>query len=137
MKRIIIDTNVLVGSAYNHESSSRTIVDGCRLGRFRLVLSEPIRREYDRMLPRAIRNREELWQIQELIASAEVVEPGLTPRVVPDDPEDDKFFAAAWAGKVDVVISNDRGFLSIDGAEGIRIIRPGEFLRLHPLRMHS
>jgi predicted nucleic acid-binding protein len=69
-----------------------------------------------------------LRQTLALIEKAEMVEPGLTPRVVREDPEDDKFFAAAWAGGVGVIISNDRGLLEIDGAEGVRVMRPGEFV---------
>lgn len=92
-----------------------------------MVLSTAIRREYDRMLPRAVRDRGELARLRELIQEAEVVEPGLTPRVVRDDPDDDKFFAAAWAGGVDAVITNDRGLLEVDGTEGVRVVRPGEF----------
>jgi putative PIN family toxin of toxin-antitoxin system len=127
VRRVILDTNVFVGSAYNAGSASRRIVDACREGKLRLVVSEPIRREYERMLPRAIRRPNELAQARELIDAAEVVEPGLTPRVVRDDPDDDKFFAAAWAGEVDAVISNDRGLLDVNGTEGVRIVRPGEF----------
>ncbi len=127
-RRIIVDTNVFVGAAYNPDSSSRKIVDGCREGTYTLVVSEPIRREYRRMLPRAIRGADELRRTLMLVDRAEVVEAGLVPRVVREDPDDDKFFAAAWAGEVDAIITNDRAFLAIDGAEGIRVLRPGEFL---------
>ncbi len=130
MKRIIVDTNVFVGAAYNASSASRRILDACRSGEYKLVITRQIRREYDRMFPRAIRDREQLRRTFDLIDQAEVVEAGLTPRVVREDPDDDKFFAAAWAGGVDVIISNDHGLLEIDGAEGIRVLRPSEFLSL-------
>lgn len=126
MKRIIVDTNVLVGAAYNPDSASRRIVDACREGHCRLVITDAIRREYDRMLPRAIRDANELRRTLDLIAGAEVARAGLEPRVVPGDPEDDKFFAAAWAAGVDAVVTNDRALLSIDGAERVRIVRPSE-----------
>lgn len=130
MKRIIVDTNVFVGAAYNASSASRKILDACEAGEYQLVITHQIRREYERMFPRAIRNQEHLRRSYDLIDEAEVVVAGLTPRVVRDDPEDDKFFAAAWAGGVEVIISNDHGLLEIDGAEGIRILRPSTFLSL-------
>ena len=130
LKRIVVDTNIFIGAAYSASSSSRKILDACRAGKYKLVITSQIRREYERMFPRAIRDREQLRHAFDLIDDAEVIEAGLTPRVVRDDPDDDKFFAAAWAGGVDVIVSNDRGLLEIDGAEGIRVVRPSEFLAL-------
>lgn len=128
LKRVVVDTNVLVGSSYNAASSSRRIVDACREGRLRLVVSREVLREYERMLPRAIRRPGELERAMEAIRGAEMTETGLTPEVVRGDPEDDKFFALAWAAGADAIITNDQLVLQIDGLEGIRVMRPGEFL---------
>lgn len=126
----MLDTNVVVAAAYNAGSASRRILEGCRRGRFRLVASRALMAEYERMLPRAIRHRDRLDEALELLRAADIVEPAVTPVAVRSDPEDDKLFAAAWAGGAEALVTNDEAVLRIDGAEGIRVVRPGEFLRL-------
>ena len=126
--RVVVDTNVFVGGSYSPGSASRRIVDACREGRLRLVVSREVLREYERMLPRAVRRPGELERAMEVIRAAEMVETGLKPEVVLGDPEDDKFFALAWAAGAGVIITNDRLVLEIDGLEGIRVLRPNEFL---------
>ena len=128
MKRVVLDTNVLVASAYNAESASRRIVEACRSGELVLIVSPAIRREYDRILPRAIRRPDAREQIDELLERAEVVSPADTPRIVPDDPEDDKFIAAAAAGAADALITNDAHLLSAAPHTRVHIIQPSVFL---------
>ena len=127
MRRVVLDTNVLVASAYNAESASRRIVEACRRGDLVLVVSPAIRREYDRILPRAIRRPGAREEIDELLDRADVVVPAETPRVVPDDPDDDKFIAAALAGAADALITNDDHLLSIAPRAGVRVLRPSQF----------
>ena len=129
MKRIVLDTNVLVGSAYNADSASRRIVEACQRGELTAVLSPAVRREYDRILPRAVRRPGALEPIEALLDKAEVVHPEHTPRVVPEDVEDDKLLAAALAGRADALITNDDHLLPLDPYEGVRILRPSEFAR--------
>ncbi len=130
MKRIVLDTNVFVAGAYNPGSASRKIVEGCRRGRFRLLVSRALMAEYERMLPRAIRDPGALEAALDVLRGAELIEPAVTPVAIPSDPEDDKLFAAAWAGEAEALVTNDDAVLRIDGAEGIRVVRPREFLRL-------
>ena len=128
MTRVVLDTNVLVASAYNAESASRRIVEACRRGEITLIVSPAIRREYDRILPRAIRRPGARKEIDELLEQAEVVTPAETPRVVPDDPEDDKFIAAALAGNADALITNDDHLLSVAPHAQVRVLQPSAFL---------
>ncbi len=128
MKRIVVDTNVFVASAYDSSSASRRIVEACREGTLHLIASRAIKREYDLILNRAVRHPEQLESIRTAIDAAEIIEPTVTPRAVRDDPEDDKFFAAAWAAEADAIITNDEHLLTINGAEGLRILRPADFV---------
>jgi predicted nucleic acid-binding protein len=68
--------------------------------------------------------------LQQFLQQALVVEPSETPRVVPDDPEDDKLLAVAIAAGADVIVSSDRHLLGLDPYGSVRILRPAEFLRL-------
>lgn len=122
--RVVLDTNVLVAAAYNPGSASRQVVEACLEGRLIPVVSSALRREYEFILARAIRSRSYLESIHRVIDSAEVVEPGQTPRVVPDDPDDDKLVAAARAARA-ILVTNDAHLLALAGHEGLEVMRPG------------
>lgn len=128
MKRIVIDTNVLVASAYNSASASRRIVDACRADQLTMVTSTSVKQEYEYILPRAIRNCDELERTFDLIDDAEVVVLTSVPRVVEDDATDDKFLATAVAGKADAIVTNDRRVLEVHPYRGIHIVQPVAFL---------
>lgn len=129
--RVVLDTNVLVGSAYNERSSSRAIIDACFQRRCRLVVSPGVLAEYEHIVPRAVRRSDEVEKIKALLQQAERVEPDETPRVVADDPEDDKFLAVAVAGKADALVTNDEHLLCHDPHRGVRVVRPGAFCRTY------
>ena len=48
---------------------------------------------------------------------------GQPPRVVPDDPGDDKLVAVALAAGA-VLVSNDGHLLALAGHEGLEVVRP-------------
>jgi uncharacterized protein len=121
--RVVLDTNVLVAAAYHPASASRRIVGACLDGGPTPVVSPALRREYEVILAHAVRGRPYLGRIHRLMGGAEVVEPAQTPRVVADDPDDDKLVAAALAAGA-VLISNDAHLLALAGHEGLRVVRP-------------
>src|SRR5215471_3271616 len=125
VRRVVLDTNVLVAAAYNPRSASRRVVEACLGGGLTPVLSRALRREYEFILARAARGRPYLERIHQLLDGAEVVEPTQTPRVVPDDPEDDKLVAAALAAGA-VLVPNDGHLLALAGHGGLEVVRPGD-----------
>jgi putative PIN family toxin of toxin-antitoxin system len=127
--RVVLDTNVLVAAVYNPDSASRSVVEACLDGKLQAVLSPALHREYEFILARAARGRLYLERIQRLLDSAEGVEPAQVPRVVPDDPEDDKLVAAALAGRA-VLVTNDAHLLAVAGHEGLQVVRPAD-VRAH------
>jgi putative PIN family toxin of toxin-antitoxin system len=123
--RVVLDTNVLVAAVYNPASASRRIVEACLGGELTPVLSLALRHEYEFILARAARGRPYLEQIRRLVDGAEVVEPTETPRVVADDPDDDKLVAAALAAGA-ILVTNDAHLLAIAGHEGLKVVRPAD-----------
>ena len=127
--KIVLDTNTLVGSAYAASSASRRIVEDCLGGELMAILSPALRREYERILDRAVRRSGYAEALRRLIDQATVVEPTETPRIAADDPEDDKLLAVALAAGADAIITSDRHLLGLDPFGMVRILRPVEFVR--------
>ncbi len=123
--RIVLDTNVLVAAAYAPRSASRRIVDACLDGGLVAVASPAIRREYEFILERAVRVDDYRDRLETLLDRLELVAPEETPRRVPDDPDDDKFLAAAVAGRAAWIVTNDRHLLALDPQESFRIAPSG------------
>ena len=123
--RVVLDTNVLVAAAYNPRSASRRVVEACLAGGLTPVVSGALRREYEFILARAARGRPYLERIHQLLDGVEVVEPAQVPRVVPDDPDDDKLVAVALAAGA-VLVSNDAHLLALAGHEGLEVVRPAD-----------
>jgi len=128
--RVVLDTNVLVGAAYAPTSASRRVVDACLQGDLEAVVSPALRQEYDLILKRAVKTRGYDAALDRLLREAAVVEPTATPRVVPDDPADDKLVAAAIAGDAVAIVTNDQHLLDLDPCGTLRIVRPTDFVSL-------
>ena len=45
-----------------------------------------------------------------------------------EDPDDDKFIECAFTGKCDIIVSGDKHLLTLVGYQGIKILRPREFV---------
>jgi putative PIN family toxin of toxin-antitoxin system len=128
LRRVVLDTNVLVGAAYNPGSASRRIVEACLRGDLLAVTSAALHQEYELILARAVRGRGDDRVVWQVLERAIVVEPARTPRVVPEDPADDKLVALALAAGADALVTNDRHLLTLDAHGPVRIVRPGDFL---------
>jgi putative PIN family toxin of toxin-antitoxin system len=123
--RVVLDTNVLVAAVYNPGSASRRIVEACLRGELTPVLSSAVRREYEFILARAVRGQPYLERLHAFLEKAEVVVPEETPRVVPDDPDDDKLVAAALAAGA-ALVTNDAHLLAVAGHAGLQVLRPSD-----------
>ena len=128
-RRVVVDTNLLVGAAYRPGSASGRVVAACVAGELTPLMSASLRRECLHIVGRAVRGRAFGETLRRFLEGAEVVEPAQVPRVVPLDPDDDKLIALALAGCAEAVLTNDRHLLSLDPYGSVRILRPGEFLR--------
>ena len=71
-------------------------------------------------------------QIITMIASFSlIVEAQSLDENVCEDPDDDKFIAAAIAGSSNVIITGDAHLLDVSGYSGIEIIEPAAFIEKH------
>jgi len=129
--RVVLDTNVLV-SALLWDGNERDILTLCNIRHLRPVTSIEILKELDNVLERTFGlswGRRQLYKSNILMASKLVAING-DLRIVDDDPTDDKILETAIVGKADFIVTGDKHLLSLEGYQGIRILRAAELVRI-------
>ncbi|MDN5344028.1 MAG: uncharacterized protein PWQ18_139 [Clostridia bacterium] len=134
MKKIVLDTNVLV-SAIGWGGPPGRILEACLYGKLKLYISPALLDELSEVLARpklkVIAGHPDLPVILTWLASPEhLVIPDFEPCVIARDPDDNKVLACALAAKADAVISGDEHLLALRVYEGIRILRAAEAVKI-------
>lgn len=137
MRRAVLDANVYVSAVLRPEGPPGRIIERLlRAAAFELVLSPAIVEEVLRALAypkvrKAIRGDIDpaLW-FEDIVVLADLVTGERALPGVCEDPDDDKYIAAALEGCVSVVVSGDRDLLALKEHEGIHIVTPREFIDL-------
>jgi len=129
MKRIILDTNILVSMALGGEVGK--VNDEWKAEKFLLIVSDEIVFEYLEVLQRPklhLKSRTIAIIMGRVYRKAELVYPVERISNIQPDPKDDKFLEAAIAGKVDFIVSGDKHLLDLKEFRSIPIISGREFL---------
>lgn len=137
MLRAVLDANVFVSAAIHPDGPPGLIIEQfLRADAFTLVVSEAIVDEIIRALAypkvrRYVRPGLDpvLW-MEDLVVLADFVPEPNPVSGVSKDPDDDKYLAAAIAGRAPLVVSGDPHLLTVGEYEGIRIVTPRAFLNL-------
>lgn len=127
---VILDTNVLVSGIFFKGPPYR-IFQFWKKGQFDIVISHEILEEYRRLIQDVsvhfphidISNLFEMITLKAHFTLSLALHPQLC-----DDPDDDKFFAAALASKTQIIISGDKHLLNKSGFSGINVFNPTNFL---------
>jgi len=135
--RAVLDANVFVSAAIRPDGPPGRIIERfLRTDAFTLVLSEAIVDEIMRALAypkvrRYVRPGLDpaLW-MEDLVVLADFVPDPSQVSGVSKDPDDDKYLAAAIAGRAPLVVSGDPHLLSVAEYEGVRIVTPRALLNL-------
>ena len=128
--KVVIDTNVFISGVF-FSGPPYQILKAWRNGDLQIVLSLEILDEYDRVGEELSAQFPEtdLNPILELVTTkTELIEAARLDEAVCDDPDDDKFFACAIAGGADLIISGDKHLLKMSGYQGIKVVRPRQFV---------
>ena len=138
MLRAVLDANVLVSALIRPKGPPGQIVVRLLRDRaFTLVTSVAILSEVRRSLayPRvrkhliASDDDLDLW-VASLALMGEPVEGSLRIAAVAEDPEDDKYIAAALEGRAQFIVTGDAHLLALKTYEGVRMVTPRVFLGL-------
>ena len=123
MKRVILDTNILVSMALGGEVGK--VNDEWKAEKFLLIVSDEIVSEYLDVLQRPklhSKSRTIAIIMGRVYRKAELVSPVERIFNIQPDPKDDKFLEAAIAGKVDFIVSGDKHLLDLKEFRSIPII---------------
>jgi len=129
--RVVLDTNIFVSSILG--GKLKVIIDEWKAGKFKLIVSEAIAREYLDVVNRPkfkIPQIEIVTITEYLLQTAEFVTPEEQIVVVVADPTDNKFLEAAVVGKVNFIVSGDSHLLKLGFFREIPIIKAVEFIVL-------
>lgn len=126
--RIVVDTNLIIAGRWRPGSGSSRILDLCIEGKVQAVYSPRVKNENLYILEKVRPGPDFIDKVIRFYSRAELVRPKEKVKVC-EDPDDDKYLEAALAGKADYIISNDHHLLDHNGWRGIKIVRPGQFLR--------
>jgi len=135
--RAVLDANVYVSALIQPEGTPGRLFERfLRDEAFELVLSPDIADEVLRVLTypkvrRLVRAgaEPELW-FEDLAVLADMVAGELRVPGVCNDPDDDKYVAAALEGRAAYVVTGDQRFLELREHEGVQIVKPRAFLAL-------
>jgi len=129
--RVVLDTNVLV-SALLFGGEPGRLVSLWEAGRIVPLLSKDVFLEYARVLgcPKFGLDAADIKGLIEdhVLPFAEMIPAGEAPRIVVDDPADDKFLALADVGRADFLVSGDIHLLSLGTYRRVEILAPRRFL---------
>jgi uncharacterized protein len=129
MKRVILDTNIVISSALG--GALVFIFEKWTEEKFTVVVTTDILKEYLDVInrPKFKLPQETIDGITRFIYEfSEFVVPEEKIRIIESDPKDDKFLEAAIAGKVDTIVSGDQHLLSLKEFRGIPIMTAREFM---------
>ena len=127
--RVVLDTNIFISALLG--GRLRIIVDGWRAGKFTLIVSNDIAREYLDVMRRSkfkISVLEIAAITDFLFKRAEFVTPLETITVIEADPTDNKFLETAFAGGAVYLVSGDSHLLGLKTFRDISIISGREFI---------
>jgi putative PIN family toxin of toxin-antitoxin system len=135
--RAVLDANVYVSAYVRPEGPPGQIIERfLRNAAFEVVLSSDIVEEVLQALAyRKVRKNSrtkvdpELW-FEDILVLAQLITGEYKVDRVSEDPDDDKYIAAAIEGRAALVVSGDPDLLDVGEHQSVRIITPRAFLDL-------
>lgn len=138
MIRAVLDTNQLVSALLNPEGPSFEILKSSGLEgdkKYELVISAGVLTEFKKVLSYPRIKKLHRWPDEKIdifitllsdIAHIEK-DPG-GERIVPDDPDDDKFFHLAVRAGAQYIVSRDAHLIAVKEFQGVKVLAPEVFL---------
>lgn len=137
MLRAVLDANVYVSAVIRPEGPPGQIIERfLRDAAFEIVVSSAIVEEvlralaYPKVRTHVRGNADPTLWFEDIVVLAQFITGEHEVRRVSQDPDDDKYIAAAVEGRAAFVVSGDTDLLAIKQHERLRFVSPRAFLRL-------
>ena len=128
MKKVVIDTNLLIAGNFNPRSASRKILEMDVKNNIKHLWTEEIKKEHKFILSKVPKKQGYLDFVSQIYKPEnEIKNPPIVKKS--EDPDDDKYLACAKKGRADYIVSADDHLLIIKKFENTEIVRPSEFIR--------
>lgn len=130
MKRLVLDTNVLI-SALFWKGAPRRLYEHIRAGKYIMLFTEDMGKELIRVLSHkkfGLTAQEIFPVLFDIKRHAHWIFVKTKVKVIKEDPTDNIFLECAIEGNADYIISGDRHLLSLKNFQGIPILKVREFL---------
>jgi uncharacterized protein len=129
--KIVIDTNALV-SAILFGGKPGELISLWKSGRIQPLASKEIIEEYIKVLtyPKFELSEAAINYIlySEILPYFDIIQIKNRPKIIKDDPSDDKFIHCAKAGRAKIIITGDQHLLNLKTYQEIKMLIPAEFL---------
>ena len=128
--KIVLDTNVLISGLFWPGGPPRILLERWLAGSVSVLASQEIIDEYRAVVRRLSQKRsmDVTRLLERLLMLVDYVMVSPLPTQVCDDPDDDKFIAAAVAGRVKYIVTGDRALLRVKRFLRTEIVTPSTFL---------
>ncbi len=138
MLKIVADTNLIVSAVITSHGNSARVLELFRKSLIEIVTSEEITIEIQRVLNYPKIRKRHGWGLEETKRFIKwlknfcivVVPKAHSDPIVKLDVSDDKFLDCAVAGEVDYIVSGDKHLLNLEEYQGIKIVKPADFIRI-------
>lgn len=137
MPRAVLDANVFISAALRPEGPPGRLIDlFLRKQAFALVLSPDIVDEtlraltYPKLKRLLLAGNDPLQWFEDIAVLADLVPGEVELAGVCEDPDDDKYLAAAIEGRAAFVVTGDRKLLAVKRHGGVLVLPPRAFLSL-------
>lgn len=127
MTKVVIDTNILIGSTQDEFAYEKRIIDEVLSGNIQAYGTNPMIRENQLLLEQSVPDPKQKDFLNKYFSYLEEVPIRFHHQVIEWDPEDDKFINAALSAEAEYIISHDAHLLDVDGFEGLKIMKPQDF----------
>jgi putative PIN family toxin of toxin-antitoxin system len=128
--KIILDTNVFISGIFFSGPPSQ-ILKAWQNSRLQIVLSQEILNEYQRVAESLVAKFPtiDILPIIELMTiHGQLIDVEGFDVSVCDDPDDNNFMECAIASNSKIIISGDKHLLKVSGYQGIKVLKPREFV---------
>ena len=132
VKRVVLDTNVLVSALLFKGALSR-LVELWQKGKMIPLISRETFEELTTVLhyPKFFLSKDEMKSIieHEILPYFEIIEVDKSVKGVCRDPGDDKFISCAISASADCIVSGDKDFCDLRQYKTVKIISASDFLK--------